>query len=294
VQRKPREGETADEIAQAHRQRQRDGDLADGGNEDDIEIEIQLNVGLEPDIVIDAPANAPADVPVEVLADAPAAMAQAQALEREVEREIRDLQDIDAQLRDINRRAERVREVLDGQEPVDAEAEAPAGLQQPGMEPAPAPDVPLVRNGGANANGAGAGQAAAGALNLDREFRQVISTAQVASTVMGALFFPAVSSLVGDLLAVTLPRAWVTKPLSSVSGLSSVRWTTATGKATGLLQEKWGRSLVGGCLFVVLKDALGLYVKSRRARDVGRRKIVDYKGGKGKGRRRQMDSGGAH
>lgn len=87
------------------------------------------------------------------------------------------------------------------------------------------------------------------------------SASDIASTVMGALFFPAVSSLMGDLLKVSLPRKWVVKPSTS---------------ATGLLQEKWGRSIVGGCLFVVLKDVLNLYVKWKRARDQGKRRILDY------------------
>jgi hypothetical protein len=81
---------------------------------------------------------------------------------------------------------------------------------------------------------------------------------------MGALFFPAVSSLMGDLLKISLPKRWVTKPGMSIS-------------ATGLLQEKWGRSIVGGCLFVVLKDALSLYVKWKRARDQGKRNVLDYR-----------------
>jgi len=48
-----------------------------------------------------------------------------------------------------------------------------------------------------------------------------------------------------------------------------------------LLREKWGRTVVGGCTFVVLKDAVVLYCKWRRARDWGRRKVRDYVGGKG-------------
>jgi hypothetical protein len=93
----------------------------------------------------------------------------------------------------------------------------------------------------------------------------------IASTIMGALFFPAISSLMGDLLKYTLPRRWVTKPFLSISPR-----IMKTLPATGLLQEKWGRSIVGGCLFVVLKDALILYVKWKRARDHGKRRILDY------------------
>ncbi|KAK6221057.1 hypothetical protein LQW54_001630 [Pestalotiopsis sp. IQ-011] len=81
----------------------------------------------------------------------------------------------------------------------------------------------------------------------------------------GALLWPTVSYGAGSLLRLALPHAWVTKP--------------ASGHATGILQERWGRSLVGGCLFVVLKDAFYLYVKwrttlnrpYRRIRNVDRR-----------------------
>jgi hypothetical protein len=96
----------------------------------------------------------------------------------------------------------------------------------------------------------------------------------VASTVMGALFFPAISSLMGDLLKHTLPKKWVTKPFLSDFIVSPKRMKALP--ATGLLQEKWGRSIVGGCLFVVLKDALILYVKWKRARDQGKRRVLDY------------------
>lgn len=65
----------------------------------------------------------------------------------------------------------------------------------------------------------------------------------------GALMWPTVSYGAGSILRLVLPTPWVTKP--------------ASGPITGILQERWGRSLVGGCLFVVLKDAFFLYVKWR-------------------------------
>lgn len=99
------------------------------------------------------------------------------------------------------------------------------------------------------------------------EIHQNISTVHVVSTVMGALMFPPISSLMGDLIKLTLPSRWVLKPSS--------RWPL--GGARGMLQEKWGRTLIGGCLFVVLKDVVTLYCKWKKARDFGKRKIVDYK-----------------
>ncbi len=43
--------------------------------------------------------------------------------------------------------------------------------------------------------------------------------------------------------------------------------------------------MVGGCLFVVLKDSLRLYSKFRLARDQKKRRVVDYDAGKGKRRK---------
>ncbi|RDL42158.1 uncharacterized protein BP5553_02137 [Venustampulla echinocandica] len=98
------------------------------------------------------------------------------------------------------------------------------------------------------------------------EFRQDISTAHIATTVMGALFFPAISSLMGDLLYRLLPA-------KSVGRGIGVRLA-----GRGLLKEKWGRTVIGGCLFVVLKDVVTLYCKWKKARDFGKRRVLDYVG----------------
>ncbi len=102
-------------------------------------------------------------------------------------------------------------------------------------------------------------------------FEENISTSRIISTVMGALFFPAVSSMMGSLLKYTLPRSWV---------------TTKFAGSRGLLKEQWGRSIVGGCLFVVLKDMVTLYCKWKKARDFGSRKILDYVPKEKNGKRR--------
>jgi len=120
----------------------------------------------------------------------------------------------------------------------------------------------------ADANpGAGAGPAVH-RNNNGWEVRHDISTTHISRTVMSALFFPAISSLVGDLLKHTLPSKWILKS----------SWM-ANGKG-GLLQEKWGRTLIGGCLFVVLKDAVVLYCKWKKAKDFGKKKVLDYVKGK--------------
>lgn len=103
------------------------------------------------------------------------------------------------------------------------------------------------------------------------EFRHNISSAALATTVVSAIFMPAVASTIGDLLKLVLPRKFTTKPLLHA------RWPFGgvEGSATGLLQEKWGRSIVGGCLFVVLKDVAVLYCKWRKARDFGKRRVLN-------------------
>ncbi|KAK6865678.1 hypothetical protein PG995_002206 [Apiospora arundinis] len=94
------------------------------------------------------------------------------------------------------------------------------------------------------------GQAQAQA-RVDQRANPNSSLSAVLNFFAGALLWPTVSYSVGNLLRMTLPKTWVTRP--------------STGPITGLLQERWGRSLVGGCLFVVLKDAFFLYTKYRRA-----------------------------
>jgi hypothetical protein len=96
---------------------------------------------------------------------------------------------------------------------------------------------------------------------------------------MGALFFPHISSLMGVLLKHSLPRSWTFSD-------------RLLGSTKGLLKEQWGRSLIGGCLFVVLKDAVMLYCKWRKARDFGKKIVLDYVPPKqgGKAARRRLDT----
>jgi hypothetical protein len=95
----------------------------------------------------------------------------------------------------------------------------------------------------------------------------------ITSTVLGALFFPAISSIMGTILKLTLPSHLTSTTTTS----KGIFWTT-TEVSKGLLKEKWGRSIVGGCLFVVLKDAVVLYCKWKKARDFGKRKVLDFTG----------------
>ncbi|KAL8288391.1 hypothetical protein RB597_000485 [Gaeumannomyces tritici] len=121
--------------------------------------------------------------------------------------------------------------------PVAAVAEAPAVDAMP-ADPPPAID--------------------AGQENRDRpQWQRQVGASSTGGTwsriingTVSALLLPHISYVMGELLRVTLPSRWVRSP--------------AWGKPRGLLQHRWGRSLMGGCLFVVLRDAFLLYFKYRQ------------------------------
>lgn len=142
---------------------------------------------------------------------------------------------------------------------------AAAGNQAPAPVPAVGPRHPELGEAGALPENVNQPRPGGRPGNNNVGIRRNVSASAVASTVMGALFLPTISSVMGDILKVTLPKEWVTK--------KSIR-----AGATGLLQEKWGRSIIGGCLFVVLKDALLLYCKWKKARDFGKKRVLDYVG----------------
>ena len=98
----------------------------------------------------------------------------------------------------------------------------------------------------------------------------VLNFFSLPQTIMGALIFPSISAAMGALLQVALPRSWITPP---------GRWDR---HPAGFLQSRFGRSIVGGCLFVVLKDTLMLYSRYRLAQDHKKRRVVDYDAKKGK------------
>ncbi|PYH43317.1 RING finger domain protein [Aspergillus saccharolyticus JOP 1030-1] len=110
----------------------------------------------------------------------------------------------------------------------------------------------------AGPNGGGAeGQG----LGLGRRDDLVHETTNLADLILGALAFPAISASMGGLLRHVLPRSWT---------------AASTAGRPGLLQTRWGRSVVGGCVFVLLKDALVLYCRWKLAQTHRRRKVLNY------------------
>ncbi|MCJ1231032.1 hypothetical protein MMC12_007707 [Toensbergia leucococca] len=139
------------------------------------------------------------------------------------------------------------------------EEEEVGNQQQPDR---PAAEALGAENGGMNRDqGQLPGQA--------RQNNLIVSTSHLADTIMGALLFPTISAAMGGILKATLPRTWTTPPGP---------WDRYR---VGLLQTRWGRSIVGGCLFVVLKDTLLLYSRYRLAQDHRKRRIVDFNREKG-------------
>ncbi|KAL9108312.1 MAG: hypothetical protein Q9227_006910 [Pyrenula ochraceoflavens] len=92
----------------------------------------------------------------------------------------------------------------------------------------------------------------------------IVDSTSIANTVLGALAFPFVSSAMGFFLSFSLPTS-LTSSSKPVQG------------PLGLLQSRWGRSVAGGALFVVLRDVIVTYSRWRLARAHRGRRIVDYK-----------------
>lgn len=154
--------------------------------------------------------------------------------------------------------------------PLDNEDQAP---QLPDQEAAPAPDIPAQPR----------------RQRVRRERGIAFSTASLADTILGALIFPSIAAAMGELLRISLPNSWVVPPTGARTTSWLGGWLGAgalqggKGRPTGFLQTRWGRSLVGGCLFVGIKDAVMLYVRWKMAQNHRRRKVLDYDGGKKRG-----------
>lgn len=87
--------------------------------------------------------------------------------------------------------------------------------------------------------------------------------------IVSALVLPGLSFAMGEALRLlVLPRSW-TEDLSQANPWLRFGPT----RRAGLFQNQWGRSLVGGCLYVVLKDLVRVYAKNRKAVAMGQRRV---------------------
>ncbi|KAI9653810.1 MAG: hypothetical protein M1831_005677 [Alyxoria varia] len=173
---------------------------------------------------------------------------------------------------------------------------------QADQAPAPAPQIPTDQAPDLNAppadgpgqdghhpvddfNGVHAPQGAAAQQEQPQEQRQqqqgqqpqqndniVITGTKIAHTMIGALLFPTISAAMGEVLQMVMPKSWTNPPaLPSVMARSGYRISP-----NGLLQTRWGRSLVGGCLFVVVKDAVRIYCRWRMAQAFRQRRVMNW------------------
>lgn len=85
----------------------------------------------------------------------------------------------------------------------------------------------------------------------------------LSNTIVSALILPGISFAAGEALRLVLPAKF-----TSLSPRSQI-----LRQRPGLLQQQWGRSLVGGCLFVVLRDIVRVYAKSRKVAAMESRRV---------------------
>ncbi|KAK4889419.1 hypothetical protein LTR27_011763 [Elasticomyces elasticus] len=140
--------------------------------------------------------------------------------------------------------------------------------------------------------------AAAPAVQQQPERRLSFSPTAIAETILGALFFPTLAGLSGDLLNLVLPSSLtyaskvralqrpsiLTTLFDAVNG-SAGKGGSAAAVSRPFLSQRWARSLVGGCLLVVVKDAVMVYVRWKMVEGHRRRRVLDYTGSDGRGRR---------
>ncbi|KAL5615555.1 hypothetical protein BROUX41_005598 [Berkeleyomyces rouxiae] len=92
------------------------------------------------------------------------------------------------------------------------------------------------------------------------------SLSDICLNVVTALLMPGISFTAGEILRFLLPRRF-----TMMARVPS--WTGPRYEQTSFLQTQWGRSLVGGCLYIVLRDAFKLYVKYRKSLLQGHRRV---------------------
>lgn len=95
-----------------------------------------------------------------------------------------------------------------------------------------------------------------------------IDVGAIMNAVIGAMLFPTISAFMGGVLYGIVPSRFTAPPRS--------HWLHGPARQTGLLQSRWGRSLVGGLLFVVLKDALVFWTRWSMKEDHKQRKVLNH------------------
>lgn len=177
----------------------------------------------------------------------------------------------DAQQQDQAEGLNRFNEHANGQILMEFDLELQVGMgdddEQPEAQALPAGENEVGADAAAQngqAQGANDAQNNGQGPDIGRRHEIIHDASNFTDIVLGALVFPAISASMGGLLKYVLPKSWTTT--------SSVLERTRPG----LLQTRWGRSVLGGCAFVLLKDALVLYCRWKLAQTHRRRKVLNY------------------
>ncbi|KAF4122290.1 Zinc finger, C3HC4 type (RING finger) [Geosmithia morbida] len=149
----------------------------------------------------------------------------------------------------------------------DEDEDAQDGAQQ--QPAAPAPQVPPHQDQVRRQEGPEHGHEVPPAPPANRPGLGTILS-NVSNALVSALIIPGISFAMGEALRLMLPRSWVSSSSSGSLPTSSRVWAR---QKPGLLQQQWGRSLVGGCLYVVMRDVIRLYAKHRKVAAMENRRV---------------------
>lgn len=153
--------------------------------------------------------------------------------------------------------------------PEDPPARAPEAPEQQPPPPAARARVPRHRPRRRNRQN----NAAAAANDDDFDTEPRLSVFSVISNgIATTLLLPVISYAAGELVRALVPLSWTRRVVSS----GPFRRPTVQ-PATGLLQMRWGRSLVGACLYYVLRDAFSLFYKYRKVQVKTHRRVKNVK-----------------
>ncbi|KAM3441643.1 hypothetical protein MY4824_001421 [Beauveria thailandica] len=151
----------------------------------------------------------------------------------------------------------------------DAAGDAGDAANAPADDAAPAPVVPPAAPADAAADVPAGNHEAPPAPARRMGLGTILSN--VSNAIVSALILPGVSFAAGEALRLVLPKEWTTASRRNPWTRSSS--TVAGGGRPGLFQQQWGRSLVGGCLFIVLRDMLRVYTKTRKVAALSNRRV---------------------
>ncbi|KAK3488225.1 uncharacterized protein B0T23DRAFT_225042 [Neurospora hispaniola] len=174
-------------------------------------------------------------------------------------------------------------------EPAPAQAAPAQAAEAEARTPTPAVPAPAPAPAAVAAAAAPPPQPAARERNDDDQDGvelPPVSFTDLTNNVVTSLLFPFISYGMGELLRLSLPRSWTSPPRPIGTSGFFRSGKIMQGGPGGLLQQRWGRSLAGGCLFVVIRDVFELYAKYRNVQAKKARRIVRKRGGEGGGGQR--------